>query len=101
MPDNPSIPALNPSRWADLTAPDTPADPRRTTTPEPVTKDMFLKLIVAQIRHQNPMNPIDGVDFLTQLSQITGVEQMVTMRQHLESIEAILRGSPAATTPTT
>jgi flagellar basal-body rod modification protein FlgD len=63
-----------------------------------VSKDMFLKLMVAQLRNQNPLNPVDGVDFLSQLSQISGVEQMVEMRQQLTAIHKILAGSgtPAA-----
>lgn len=55
-----------------------------------LSKDLFLKLMVAQLRNQNPLNPVDGVDFLAQLSQISGVEQMIEMRKELEGIHSIL-----------
>lgn len=60
-----------------------------------VSKDLFLKLMVAQLRNQNPLNPVDGTNFLEQLSQISGVEQMVEMRKELQSIHELL--SSAAT----
>lgn len=48
-------------------------------------KDDFLKLLVAQMRHQDPLNPMDGAAFLTQLSQFAGVEQMIEMRKAMET----------------
>jgi flagellar basal-body rod modification protein FlgD len=67
-------------------------------TNEGATKEMFLKLLVAQIKHQNPLNPMDGVEFLGQLSQFTQVEQTLGVRQDLSQILAALKalGSPAA-----
>ena len=58
---------------------------------EQVSKDLFLKLMVAQLKNQNPLNPVDGVDFLMQLSQISGVEQMVEMKKSLTSIQELLQ----------
>ncbi len=55
-----------------------------------VTKDMFLKLLVAQIKHQDPLNPADGVQFLTQLAQFTQVEQTLGMSTDLAAIRADL-----------
>ncbi len=56
----------------------------------PVTKQMFLKLLVTQIRYQNPLNPADGAEFLAQLAQFSGLEQMIAIRQQLETIAARL-----------
>ena len=64
-----------------------------TTSNTEVSKDLFLKLMVAQLRNQNPLNPVDGTNFLEQLSQISGVEQMVEMRKELQSIHQILNES--------
>ena len=61
------------------------------------TKDTFLKLLVAQIKHQNPLSPTDGIEFLSQLAQFTGLEQSIGMRKELESIREILdRQAPPA-----
>ena len=58
-------------------------------------KDMFLKLLVAQIRHQNPLSPADGVEFLSQLAQFTQLEQSIAMRQDLDLIRRALTEKPA------
>lgn len=60
------------------------------------TKQMFLQLLVSQIQNQNPLNPADPSEFVAQLSQFTGVEQMLAMRQHLEAIHHLLAGTVPA-----
>ena len=54
------------------------------------TKENFLQLLVAQIKNQNPLNPQDGTQFLSQLSQFTEMEQMLGMREDLKAIRASL-----------
>ncbi len=54
------------------------------------TKENFLQLLIAQIKNQNPLNPADGTQFLTQLSQFTETEQMLGMREDLKAIRASL-----------
>jgi flagellar basal-body rod modification protein FlgD len=54
------------------------------------TKDTFLKLLVAQLQNQNPLSPADGVEFLSQLTEISGLEQSIEMRQGLESMQKTL-----------
>jgi flagellar basal-body rod modification protein FlgD len=39
-------------------------------------KDMFLQLLVAQMRYQDPMNPTDSSQFLAQSAQFTALEKM-------------------------
>lgn len=77
--------------------PSKPGSPAPTVGNEELNKNMFLQLMVAQLRNQNPLNPVDGVDFLMQLSQISGVEQMVGMRQELQSIRQVLDQNAVAT----
>ncbi|MBI2689768.1 MAG: hypothetical protein HYX27_25955 [Acidobacteria bacterium] len=76
-----------------------------TKTPNPAasnvgTKENFLQLLVAQIKNQNPLNPQDGTQFLSQLSQFTEMEQMLGMRQDLAAIRTALEGSASANTDT-
>jgi flagellar basal-body rod modification protein FlgD len=47
-----------------------------TTTSSTDDKDMFLKLLVAQMKYQDPMNPTDSADFLSQSAQFTSLEKM-------------------------
>ncbi len=39
-------------------------------------KEMFLQLLVAQLRYQDPMNPADSSEFLSQSAQFTSLEKM-------------------------
>jgi len=55
-----------------------------------VTKNMFLQLLVAQIKHQDPLNPSDGVQFLTQLAQFQQMEQSVNMGQDVSAMRTDL-----------
>ena len=41
--------------------------------------DAFLKLLVAQLKYQDPLNPADGAEFLAQTAQFTMVEKLTTM----------------------
>ena len=55
-----------------------------------VTKNMFLQLLVAQIKNQDPMSPTDGVQFLTQLAQFQQLEQSMNMGQDLSAFRSDL-----------
>jgi flagellar basal-body rod modification protein FlgD len=55
-----------------------------------VTKNMFLQLLVAQIKNQDPMSPSDGVQFLTQLAQFQQLEQSMNSGQDLSAIRTDL-----------
>ena len=55
-----------------------------------VTKNMFLQLLVAQIKNQDPMSPSDGVQFLTQLAQFQQLEQSMNSGQDLTAIRSDL-----------
>jgi flagellar basal-body rod modification protein FlgD len=54
--------------------------------------DQFLNLFIAQIQHQDPLNPLDSAEFTAQLAQFTGVEQMYGMNSKLANIEETLNG---------
>jgi flagellar basal-body rod modification protein FlgD len=39
-------------------------------------QDAFLKLLVAQLKYQDPMNPVQGADFIAQTAQFSVVEKL-------------------------
>lgn len=55
-------------------------------------KDAFLKLLVAQLRYQDPMNPADGAEFMAQTAQFTMVEKLeeLTASQHESGATALI-----------
>jgi flagellar basal-body rod modification protein FlgD len=53
-------------------------------------KTTFLRLLVTQLKNQDPMNPSDGVQFVTQLAQFTALEQSTQMSQDITEIRKLL-----------
>jgi flagellar basal-body rod modification protein FlgD len=51
-------------------------------------KDAFLKLLVAQMKYQDPMSPQDGTAFVTQTAQFTMVEKLVAMSEQNDKLLA-------------
>jgi flagellar basal-body rod modification protein FlgD len=70
------------------------AAPSTTTTLSNVTKrnamgqDEFLKMLVAQLKNQDPLNPMDGKDMAAQLAQFSTVEQLITLNKSMEAQSA-------------
>jgi flagellar basal-body rod modification protein FlgD len=48
-------------------------------------RDEFLKMLVAQLKNQDPLNPMDGKDMAAQLAQFSTVEQLIQMNKTLEA----------------
>ena len=61
------------------------------TTPA-VDQQTFLKLLMAQLQNQDPLNPTDSTQFVTQLSQFSLVEQAVNQSQQLSTVSQQLTG---------
>jgi flagellar basal-body rod modification protein FlgD len=51
-----------------------------------VDQDMFLKLLVAQLKYQDPSNPVDGSAFMAQTAQFTQVEKLNTLVKSQQEI---------------
>lgn len=49
-------------------------------------KEDFLKLLVAQLAAQDPLEPMDAQDFSAQLAQFSALEQMTNVNKNLETI---------------
>lgn len=55
-------------------------------------KDSFLKLLMAQLEHQDPLKPMEGTEFVSQLAQFTQVEQSIRQNDALDVISLQLTG---------
>ena len=56
---------------------------------EAMGKDDFLKLLIAQLAAQDPLDPMGAQDFSAQLAQFSGLEQMTNVNANLEIIQKL------------
>ena len=54
------------------------------------SEDRFLKLLVAQLSNQDPMNPIDNAQMTSQMAQISTVSSVQQVNQTLQGLAAQL-----------
>jgi flagellar basal-body rod modification protein FlgD len=79
-----------------LNAPNTAAATTTTgtsSTASMVSKDAFLKILMSQLKYQDPMDPMKADQFMTQLAQLTSVEQLTNIAGSLDTIKASMNGS--------
>ncbi|MCS7203121.1 MAG: hypothetical protein NZ809_01530 [Thermodesulfovibrio sp.] len=51
-----------------------------------IDKEAFLNLLVAQLRYQDPLNPLKDHEFLGQLTQMSMLEQLMNMNSIVEDL---------------
>ena len=50
-------------------------------------KDAFLKILMTQLKYQDPMDPMKPNEFMGQLSQLTQVEQLTNIAETLDGMK--------------
>ncbi|MCH8552847.1 MAG: flagellar hook assembly protein FlgD [Natronospirillum sp.] len=63
--------------------------------PQELGKDEFLKLMIAQMNNQNPLEPTENGEFIAQLAQFSTVEGITNMADGFETLSASMRSSQA------
>jgi flagellar basal-body rod modification protein FlgD len=59
------------------------AGPSAPAVKEAASQETFLKLLVAQIKYQDPLNPADSIQFVSQLAQFSELEQVIGIRTEI------------------
>jgi flagellar basal-body rod modification protein FlgD len=50
-------------------------------------QQQFLQLLVAQMRHQDSSNPMNGAEFASQLAQFNSVEQLISVNSGIQMLQ--------------
>jgi flagellar basal-body rod modification protein FlgD len=53
-------------------------------------QDDFLKMLIAQLQNQDPLNPLQGADFAAQLAQFSSLDQLTQMNTQLSALTSSL-----------
>ncbi|MGP8243195.1 MAG: flagellar hook assembly protein FlgD [Bryobacteraceae bacterium] len=60
------------------------------------TEQMFLQLLVAQLQNQDPLNPTDSTQFVSQLAQFSELEQVMGIRSDIETYHSQAEAAASA-----
>lgn len=66
------------------------------------TREDFLTILLAQLKFQDPLDPMEGTEFIDSITRLSSVEQSINQNAHLEEIESLLKaernnfGSPVS-----
>jgi flagellar basal-body rod modification protein FlgD len=76
------------------------SDPGASTAAAPTdplaNESTFLTLLVSQLQNQDPLNPVDSNQFVSQLTAYSQLEQLIGIHKNTTALAA-----PASTTPAT
>jgi flagellar basal-body rod modification protein FlgD len=84
----------------------TSAQDKATQETKPATdpmanKETFLRLLVAQLKNQDPLQPMDGLQFVSQLAQFSELEQLMSIRQGIDALNESIATQAEGQTGTT
>jgi flagellar basal-body rod modification protein FlgD len=60
-------------------------------------KNAFINLLLTQLKHQDPMNPMDNQDMIAQLAQFSALEQTQQLNTKMESLSTTMADTKATT----
>ncbi|WP_258921671.1 flagellar hook capping FlgD N-terminal domain-containing protein [Heyndrickxia coagulans] len=49
-------------------------------------KNAFLKILIAQLQNQDPTNPMDDTQFVSQMAQFSSLEQMTNLKDDIDNL---------------
>lgn len=84
------------------------ATPKDTTTPttnssstagsSDITSNDFLTLLVSELKNQDPTQPTDPNQYITQLAQVNSLQQLISINQGIGTLDGAISGTSAPST---
>jgi flagellar basal-body rod modification protein FlgD len=80
----------------------TAVPPATSTAPtDPLASEStFLTLLVSQLQNQDPLNPIDSTQFVSQLTSYSQLEQLINIDQNTTPVAPAAPAAPSTSAPT-
>jgi len=73
-------------------------DPTASSASNPLAnEETFLKLLVSQLQNQDPMNPTDSNQFVSQLTSYSQLEQLIGIHKDTTSLSGDVTGTSSQT----
>ena len=77
---------INPISLANTTVSSSTSGRANAATDSGSERNLFMTLLVAQLKNQDPLAPQDGAAFVAQLAQFNSLDQLVGIRQSIEQL---------------
>ncbi|MCU9612100.1 flagellar hook assembly protein FlgD [Caldibacillus lycopersici] len=61
----------------------------KTESSNTLGQDAFLKLLITQLQYQDPLNPMEDTQFISQMATFTSLEQMMGIKDSLDSVVSL------------
>jgi flagellar basal-body rod modification protein FlgD len=84
------------------------ATPKDTTTPTTnsssdtgssnITSNDFLTLLVSELKNQDPTQPTDPNQYITQLAQVNSLQQLISINQGIGTLDSAIAGASSPST---
>jgi len=86
----------------------TPKDATSSTTPTTntssaanssnITSNDFLTLLVSELKNQDPTQPTDPNQYITQLAQVNSLQQLISINQGIGTLDGAISGTSSPST---
>jgi len=66
--------------------------------PSDITSNDFLTLLVSELKNQDPTQPTDPNQYITQLAQVNSLEQLISINQGIGTLDTAISGTTSPST---
>jgi flagellar basal-body rod modification protein FlgD len=77
------------------------SDSSNSNVNQQISESTFLQLLVAQLQNQDPLQPMDGMQFVTQLAQFSQLESIYGIQHDTDTLVADATPASSSTTSST